>query len=341
MRLLLDRGADPNAREPGDNATPLHFAAGHGSLGAVRALLDAGADPQGVGDLHQMDVIGWATCFAEPRRDVVELLVARGARHHVFSAIALGDADLVRRVVAEEPAALSRRLSRFEQEQSALHYVIAPGDGLVGGTFRTGGHYRTLDVLLQLGADLEARDAMGRTPLEVAMLRGDADAMGRLHAAGARLPSMPPGEPSHGAPAPAGSIDRLAPMLGVPDMAATIAWYQDIGFTLAGSHGGNGAIDWACVSLGKVEIMLVPSGSPWRGPSRGLSLWLYTDRLDDVYAHLKRLQLQHARALLTPGATDGPEVRFTVDLHTAFYGLREFGVRDPNGVELMFAQPDE
>jgi hypothetical protein len=25
--------------------------------------------------------------------------------------------------------------------------------------------------------------------------------------------------------------------------------------------------------------------------------------------------------------------------YTAFYGQREFGVRDPNGVEVMFAQP--
>jgi hypothetical protein len=32
-------------------------------------------------------------------------------------------------------------------------------------------------------------------------------------------------------------------------------------------------------------------------------------------------------------------MRFTADLHTAFYGVREFGMRDPNGIELMFAQP--
>ena len=61
---------------------------------------------------------------------MVDLLVARGARHHVFTAIALGDVDLLRRVVEDDPKALSRRLSRFEQEQTPLHYVIAPADGL-------------------------------------------------------------------------------------------------------------------------------------------------------------------------------------------------------------------
>jgi len=39
--------------------------------------------------------------------------------------------------------------------------------------------------------------------------------------------------------------------------------------------------------------------------------------------------------------TSAPEVRFTLDLHTAFYGQREFGIVDPNGVHLMFAQAVE
>ncbi|MQA92293.1 MAG: hypothetical protein GEU90_19040, partial [Gemmatimonas sp.] len=102
----------------------------------------------------------------------MDLLVERGARHHVFSRIALGDVDLLRRVVEADPDAIQRRLSSFEQDQTALHYVIAPADGLVGGTFRTGAHYRILETLIELGAELGAKDAKGRTPLAVAMLRG-------------------------------------------------------------------------------------------------------------------------------------------------------------------------
>jgi ankyrin repeat protein len=341
VRLLLERGADPNAREASDNALPLHFAAGGGPLESVRALLDAGSDPQGAGDLHRMDVIGWATLFAEARRDVVDLLVERGARHHVFTAVALGDVDLLRRVVADDPDALARRLSRFEQEQTALHYLIAPADGLVGGTFRTGGHYRTLQTLIELGADLEARDAKGRTPLAVAMLRGDPEAMRILHAAGAREPE-PREPPRRETPSSlAASIKRLTPMLAVPDLEATVAWYRAVGFELAESHGEDGKLDYACLTLGAAALMLVPSGVPWREPTARLSLWIYTDRLDDLYALLKERQLERSRAALAGTATDAPDMRFTLDLHTAFYGQREFGVRDPNGVELMFAQPVE
>lgn len=60
VRLLLEHGADPNARDQGDNAYALHFAAANGYLDTVRALLDAGGDVHGYGDVHNGDVIGWA-----------------------------------------------------------------------------------------------------------------------------------------------------------------------------------------------------------------------------------------------------------------------------------------
>jgi len=341
VRLLLERGADPNARDEGDNALPLHFAAGGGPLESVRALLDAGSDAQGVGDLHRLDVIGWATVFADARRDLVDLLVERGAQHHAFSTVALGDLNLLRQVIASNPNAIHRRLSQFEQEQTVLHYVIAPPDGLVGGLFRTGDHYRTLELLIELGADVEARDAKGRTPLALAMLRGDWEAMRRLSAAGAMMPelegqSAAPAVPAF--PALSASISKQTPMLSVPDVAATVAWYRAVGFELVGSHGDEGKLGWACVRLGSAEIMFVPSTDPWRSRVSGVSLWFRTDRIDDLYAHLKRRQLAHAHAMLAGETSDAPDVRFTLDLYTAFYGQREFGIRDPNGVELMFAQ---
>lgn len=341
VRLLIEHGADPNARDEGDNALPIHFAAGGGALESVRILLDAGSDVHGFGDLHQMDVIGWATIFAEARRDVVDLLVARGARHHVFTAIALGDAHLLRRIVERDPNALARRLSRFEQDQTALHYVVAPADGLVGGLFRTGDHYRTLDALIELGADLEAQDAKGRTPLAVAMLRGDEEAMRRLHAAGARIPEAVAASASETLSDLATSIARQTPMLSVQDVAATVAWYRSIGFELVGSHGEDGKMGWACVRLGSADIMFVPSTDPWRSHTSGVSLWFRTDRIEDLYTHLKQRQLARAGAILAGEATDVPDVKFTLDLYTAFYGQREFGIRDPNGVQLMFAQSVE
>jgi ankyrin repeat protein len=342
VRLLLERGADPNVRDTGDNALPLHFAAGGAPIETVQALLDAGSDVHGTGDAHRLDVIGWAACFAEPRRDVIELLLARGARHHAFSAVATGDHHALRRLAAEDPDALGRQLGRAEQEQTALHYCIAPPDGLVGGLFRTGEHYRTLELLVELGAEMEATEAKGRTPLAVAMLRGDREAMRILHEGGAREP-----EPPDATPAPtsiealAKSVLGLVPMLAVPDIDAAVAWYCAVGFELTGSNGEPGKLDWAEVALGRARIMFASSGDAWRAGTGGLSLWLYTDRIDDLYALLRRRQLERSRAILAGREPDTPEIRFRAELYTTHYGMREFAIEDPNGIDLTFAQPAE
>jgi ankyrin repeat protein/catechol 2,3-dioxygenase-like lactoylglutathione lyase family enzyme len=338
VRLLLEHGADPNARDVGDNAYPLHFAGGAGGVEVVRALLDAGGDVHGVGDAHRLEVIGWATCFGPTiPKDVLALLLERGARHHIFSAIAVQDLELIQRVVEGDPDALSRRLSRFENGQTALHYVIAAPDGLLGGGFRTGSHYAMLDVLIELGADLDAEDDRGRTPLAVAMLRGDEEAMRRLRAAGARAPNKIAGpgfEARMAALAP--SVTRVDAMIRVPDVRATVEWYQSIGFELEGQHEIDSDAAWAGLSLGGCFLMLVPSGT--KNAKREVSLWFKTNRVDDLYQLLKRRQLDRASAVLA-GADPGiPEARFRADLHDTFYGQREFTIVDLNGYELTFAQ---
>ena len=90
----------------------------------------------GQGDDHELEVIGWATCWDgcddDAHRAVVDVLLAHGARHHIFSAIAMGLADEVRRIVAADPTALSRRMSRNENHQTPLHFAVRnepPGDG--------------------------------------------------------------------------------------------------------------------------------------------------------------------------------------------------------------------
>jgi catechol 2,3-dioxygenase-like lactoylglutathione lyase family enzyme len=137
----------------------------------------------------------------------------------------------------------------------------------------------------------------------------------------------------------AASVAGLVPMLAVPDIDAAVAWYREVGFELTGSNGEPGSLDWAELTLGRARVMLASSGDAWRSASSGISLWLYTDRIEDLYAHLRARQLERSRHLLAGREPETPEVRFSADLYTTHYGMREFAIEDPNGVDLTFAQP--
>lgn len=178
--VLLARGADPNLRDDGDDAMPLHFAAEHGHLGVVRKLIEHGADPVGDGTMHELNVLGWATCFDYAHhREVAQYLLEHGARHTIHTAVAMGDTDAIREIVARSRAELDRRMDRTNLHRAPLHLAVAkqqPG---------------SLATLLELGADTEATDAAGLTPLDRAALSGSSEMAQMLVDRGAtiRLPA--------------------------------------------------------------------------------------------------------------------------------------------------------
>jgi ankyrin repeat protein len=333
VRLLLECGADPNARESGDNTYALHWAAAHAHLEIVRALLDAGGDVHGMGDVHEFDVIGWATYHApddDPaqmdvsRRDLLSLLLERGARHHIFSAISVGDLELIRRLVEQNPEMLDRRMSRFEQGMTPLHFAM--------GRKR----YDILELLIEMGADLEAQDQSGQTALAVAMLRGDREAMARLHAAGAKQPmAVAPSGFTAGMAKLAGSVRKGVPMIYVPDVGRTLDWYVSIGFKEIDRYADDGVVNFGMVAFGEAELMLNMHGKPGRHDA---SLWFYTDKVDDLYQLLKSRQLEAAQAALAGAPGDHQGIEFVEDINNTSYGAREFGIRDLNGYILYFIQ---
>jgi catechol 2,3-dioxygenase-like lactoylglutathione lyase family enzyme len=309
----------------------------------VRALLDAGGDVHGFGDLHELEVIGWATFFRAPGDapwDVVSLLLERGAHHHIFSSITVGDLDLIQKLVEQNPEALDRRMSRFEQGLTPLHFAMSRN------------RYDILDLLIELGADLEAEDKSGQTALEIAMLRGDREAMSRLHAAGAKPPSsISPSSFKTSMAKLADSIMKCDPAISVPDIAATLDWYTSIGFKEIGRYEDDGNVTWGMVSFGKAILGLVPgSNLPHAGNApllhgkpgpHNVSLWFYTDQIDRLYQLLKSRQLESAQGVLAGVPRDLEGIEFVEDLYDPFYGGRQFSIRDPNGYTLIFLQPAE
>jgi ankyrin repeat protein len=161
--LLLARGLDPNTRERGDESYAMHWAAAGGHLVVVRRLADAGGDVVGRGDAHELEVIGWATvwdgCDDVHHRAVADFLIRRGARHHIFSAIALDLVDELRRIAAADPSQLDRRMSRFENRRTPLQFAVRQTRS------------RMVALLLELGADPFAVDDGGQPVASYAITR--------------------------------------------------------------------------------------------------------------------------------------------------------------------------
>ena len=163
VALLVARGLDVNGRERGDNTYPIHWAAVAGHRPVVTWLADHGADIVGYGDDHLYEVIGWATCFDACHCDVAALLVQRGARHHIFSALACELADEVRAIVAANPDALQQRSSRNEEFRLPLHFAVLKNLPDM------------VELLLDLGADPRGVDGSG-FPVVVYATAPDVDA---------------------------------------------------------------------------------------------------------------------------------------------------------------------
>jgi hypothetical protein len=142
VELLLEKGADPNALDKGDNASPLHYAAERGRLEAAKRLVEAGADVNWRLTVHEQSPLGWAVIFGDVRRDVADFLMASGAEVDLFSAIGLGLEGTVHSLIEADPYLLRQRMSRHERFRSAIEFATERRK------------WEVADLLVKLGAEV-------------------------------------------------------------------------------------------------------------------------------------------------------------------------------------------
>lgn len=163
--LLLGRGAKLGPA-PFDGASPLHYAArwGHNEVAALLLAKGAAIEARSRDGLTPL-----ALAAEAGRAEAVRFLLARGAKLDVFSAIHLGLADRVAKLLDAEAGLIA---SRDARGLTPLHLAARRGSAAI------------LKLLLGRGADVTA-GRHGRTPLACAVEGDHVEAMEVLLGAGA------------------------------------------------------------------------------------------------------------------------------------------------------------
>jgi ankyrin repeat protein len=203
VRLLLARGADVNARSESERTALLVAASLPGTVGVLQLLLERGAD------LRAQDRAG-ATALSLAIRssdvDVVRFLVERGldpndlspgARRVGFARYDLPTTeylmsrglapapDLLVTAATWQPARLVARWIELGADVNATNAAQYARTPLMTAVTSEAEGADTLKVLLDHGADPNARTTEGETPLDWAIYKGDRDKIEVLEQRGA------------------------------------------------------------------------------------------------------------------------------------------------------------
>ena len=178
---LASTGANVNAKD-GRGRTPLHVAAFAKQRDAMKALVDAGADPNAL-DADRYDAVTIAAVADDPATLQSALKLGNRATNvtsryngtALIAAAHLGQVEVVRILIkAGAPLDHVNNLG-----WTALIESIVLGDG--GAR-----HTATLDALVEAGANVNIADRQGMSPLHLAEGRGFREMAEILKAAGAR-----------------------------------------------------------------------------------------------------------------------------------------------------------
>lgn len=120
---------------------------------------------------------------------------------------------------------------------------------------------------------------------------------------------------------PMKALHAATPMIHVPDVRATVAWYEAIGFAVAETYddGGDG-LSFAILAVGGTRVMFNQGGRASAERRREVDLYVDVEDVDQLFAEL------------------GGRVDVVKPPHDTHYGMRELIIRDLNRFWITFGQ---
>lgn len=198
VSLLLAAGADPNIQDQ-DGRTPLHHAVRWGNRPVVRQLLEAGANPDIADNLVEETPLQSAADAGEAR--IAKLLLENGAepnagtsggftaldtavaKGHDETAMVLREAGLEDNILAAAASGNLRLVQTFLSRDPSLAQYRGPYAVTPLHVAARGGHTKVAELLLEHGAQVNARDMIHGTPLDLAAGHSEVSALLRKYGA--------------------------------------------------------------------------------------------------------------------------------------------------------------
>lgn len=117
------------------------------------------------------------------------------------------------------------------------------------------------------------------------------------------------------------ALRAATPMIHVPDVRATVAWYEAIGFTVAETYDdGADGLSFAILAAGGTRVMFNQGGRSSAERRREVDLYVDVEDVDQIFASIE------------------DRVEVVKSPHDTHYGMRECIIRDLNRFWVTFGQ---